>query len=77
MTEEQLRIARNTYDEMVHAKQQYQQLKRLLDKPTAIYVALNETNKTYLSKEEISFLNELCEFRKEHIAALEKEFANL
>lgn len=81
MTEEQLRIARNTYTELNYAKMQFEILSKIIRKGhygvNISNTSLNDTDATYLSEDEMFFLTDLLEYRRKEVIALEKEFANL
>jgi hypothetical protein len=77
MTEEQLRIARNTKAALDHAKSQYETLKIIIDKGfTGVKVSTLKTE-TFINQDEIFFLTDLLEYRRKELISLEKEFANL
>ena len=79
MTEEQLRIARNTYSALVHAKEQFRSLEKIIVGASAILLCRqnNLDESTYIFGDEISFLVELLEYRRKEVIALEREFASL
>lgn len=78
MTEEQLRIANNTFDALREAKSQFEDLHRIVHDGRFIKVSsINENYITALKEDEVSFLIDLLEYRRKEMIALEKEFANL
>ena len=78
MTEEQLRIARNTWDELVHQRSQVSQLERLLSgNRWGITISKQGLNCTGVSEDEMYFLEELLKYRKQALISLQKEFEKL
>jgi hypothetical protein len=79
MTEEQLRIARNTWDELVHQRSQTDLLENLLkNRHLGLFLATNNTSiLTYFAEDEMYFLEELLKYRKQALISLQKEFEKL
>jgi hypothetical protein len=79
MTEEQLNIANNTLQDLKEAKALYRDLKNLLNS-TNRFVRISDLHSkenTFLKDEERAFMNELLEYRRLKVIALEREFAAL
>jgi hypothetical protein len=79
MTEEQLNIANNTLQDLKEAKALYRDLKNLLNS-TNLFVRISDLHSkenTFLKDEERAFMNELLEYRRLKVIALEREFAAL
>ena len=78
MTEEQLRIARNTWDELVHQRSQVSSLEKIISGDRwGITISKQGTLNTGVAEDEMYFLEELLKYRKQALTSLEKEFANL
>jgi ATP-dependent exoDNAse (exonuclease V) alpha subunit len=79
MTEEQLRIARNTKAALDHAKGQFIALEKIINGGNyGIKISRQNVEEvTHIFADEISFLTDLLEYRRKEVKALEREFANL
>ena len=79
MTKEQLRIARNTWEALQHAKLKYANLSKLINGGCYLIKLSRQMTdyETYIESDEMFFLTELLEYRRKEVIALEKEFANL